>query len=75
MHKPAQALGTDQPAQVGVPAPLQQAGLNAEPGPVSPWGYAGLAALIGLAGGMVLAPWLEKWYSRTIKHQHGGRHD
>jgi len=39
MHSPAQALGTDQAALTTVPAApqLQQAGLNAEPSPVSPW--------------------------------------
>jgi predicted CXXCH cytochrome family protein len=39
-----------------------------EPQPVSPVGFAALAGLIGLAGGMVLAPWLERWYQRTVKH-------
>ncbi|HEY5983715.1 MAG TPA: cytochrome c3 family protein [Anaerolineales bacterium] len=77
MHSPASALGTDQPVSVNVPGAqqLQQAGLNAEPAPVSPWGYAGLAALIGLAAGMVLAPWLEKWYSRATRRHHGGGDD
>jgi hypothetical protein len=31
-------------------------------------GFSALAGLIGLAGGMVLAPWLERWYHRTVKH-------
>ena len=44
------------------------AGLTPEPGPVSPVGFAGLAALIGLAAGMVLAPWLERFYHRAVKH-------
>jgi hypothetical protein len=51
---------------------VQQAGLTATPMPVSPIGYAGLAALVGLAAGMVLAPWLEKWYRKLGKKQHGG---
>jgi len=25
--------------------------------------------MIGLAGGMVLAPWLERWYRRLSKHE------
>jgi hypothetical protein len=33
-------------------------------------GYAGLAGLVGLAAGMVLAPWLERFYHRVSKHQH-----
>lgn len=32
------------------------------PSPASPYGYASLAGLLGLAGGMVLAPWLGKAY-------------
>jgi hypothetical protein len=39
-----------------------------QPEPVSPIGFAALAALLGLAGGMVLAPWLERWYQKTVKH-------
>lgn len=74
MHGPAQARGTDEPGRVSSAAQqLQQAGLNAEPSPVSPWGYAGLAALIGLAAGMVLAPWLEKWYARAVRLPRGGK--
>ena len=75
MHSPAEALGTDQPPlTLSSPSQqLQQAGLNAKPSPVSPWGYAGLAALIGLAAGMVLAPWLERWYSRAVRHPRGGK--
>jgi predicted CXXCH cytochrome family protein len=75
MHGPAQARQTDEPGRIisGSPQQLQQAGLNAKPSPVSPWGYAGLAALIGLAAGMVLAPWLEKWYSRAVRHPRGGQ--
>jgi hypothetical protein len=39
-----------------------------EPDPVSPMGFSAMAGFIGLAGGMVLAPWLERWYHRTVKH-------
>jgi hypothetical protein len=39
-----------------------------EPEPVSPLGFAALAGLLGLAGGMVLAPWLERWYHKAVKH-------
>jgi hypothetical protein len=28
-----------------------------------------MAGLIGLAMGMVLAPWLERWYHRTVKQE------
>ena len=44
------------------------ASVTPEPDPVSPIGFSALAGLLGLAGGMVLAPWLERWYQRTVKH-------
>jgi predicted CXXCH cytochrome family protein len=46
---------------------VELASVTPEPGPVSPVGFAGLAALIGLAAGMVLAPWLERFYLRAVK--------
>ena len=44
--------------------------VTADPSPVSPVGYAGLAGLVGLAAGMVLAPWLERFYHRVSKPHH-----
>jgi predicted CXXCH cytochrome family protein len=74
MHSAAQAIGTNNPAAVTLPQEQQarQAGLAPHPSPVSPFGYAGLAALIGLAGGMVMAPWLEKWYTKAVKRDRRG---
>lgn len=61
---PASASGEATPsAPVAEPTPVTQ-----EPTPVSPLGYAGLASLMGLAAGMVLAPWLERFYHRVAKH-------
>ncbi len=74
MHSQSDAVQGSQPASaVSAKAlPLQQAGLSPAPSPVSPMGYAGLAALVGLAAGMILAPWLEKWYRRATARPHGG---
>jgi len=47
---------------------LKLASVTPEPEPVGPMGFSALAGLIGLAGGMVLAPWLERWFHRTVKH-------
>lgn len=71
MHAPGEAVaaaailtehvgGTPTP----IPTPVATAipPVSSEPAPVSPFGFAGIAALIGLAGGMVLAPWLERAY-------------
>lgn len=38
-----------------------------KPAPVSPIGFAGMAGLLGLAAGMVLAPWLERAYQNYVK--------
>ncbi len=38
-----------------------------DPKPVSPVGFALFAALIGLAGGIVLAPWLERGFRRVAR--------
>jgi predicted CXXCH cytochrome family protein len=74
MHSAAQ--GSQGTTPVSIPAAnvqqVQQAGLSPAPTPVSPIGYAGLAALVGLAAGMVMAPWLEKWYHRAAKRPQGG---
>jgi predicted CXXCH cytochrome family protein len=43
--------------------------VTSQPSPVSPAGFAGLAALLGLAGGMVLSPWLERFYRRLSKEE------
>jgi len=61
MHDPADAAHADENQ------PMQLASLSPEPDPVSPIGFSLMAGLIGLAGGMVLAPWLEKWLHRQIK--------
>jgi predicted CXXCH cytochrome family protein len=43
-----------------------------QPLPVSPLGFAAMAGLLGLAAGMVLAPWLERSYKHLTK---GGKND
>ncbi len=75
MHSAANATGVTPPVtQAAVqPQEVKQAGLTAAPSPVSPVGYAALAALIGLAAGMVTAPWLEKLYTRAIRRERGAR--
>jgi hypothetical protein len=34
-----------------------------------------MAGVLGLAGGMVLAPWLERWYHCTVKHNREEDHE
>jgi predicted CXXCH cytochrome family protein len=54
---------------------MQLASITPEPAPVSPLGFSALAGLLGLAGGMVLAPWLERWYQRNVKHDREDKND
>ncbi|HET9911402.1 MAG TPA: cytochrome c3 family protein [Anaerolineales bacterium] len=62
---PVEASG---PASIEPAKEVKAASVTPEPQPISPIGFSVLAGLIGLAGGMVLAPWLERWYHRTVKH-------
>ena len=82
MHADGDAISTHEAADISVVEPvieptaaLEMSSIVPEPTPVSPLGYAGLAALIGLAAGMVLAPWLERWYRLVLKKSEDVRHD
>jgi predicted CXXCH cytochrome family protein len=78
MHSPTDAKapeGVIEPVSVEPMTEVKQASITPEPQPVSPMGFAVLAGLIGLAGGMVLAPWLERWYKRVVKHNHEEDHE
>ena len=82
MHANGEASPTNEAANISAVEPtveptpaVEMASIVSEPTPVSPIGYAGLAALIGLAAGMVLAPWLERWYRLVLKKSEEVRHD
>lgn len=45
-------------------ASVESLAVTSEPVPVSPVGFTTLSGLIGVAFGVVLAPWLERWQSR-----------
>jgi hypothetical protein len=81
MHAPGQAVAAaaikvEDAGGTPTPAPTAPATAIApvtnQPMPVSPVGFASMAGLLGLAGGMVLAPWLERLYRRYIKD---GKHE
>jgi len=73
MHAPGQAVAaaaeetggtaTPEPSPVVSPVPP----VSNDPAPVSPLGFAGMASVVGLAFGMVLAPWLERGYRHLSK--------
>ena len=71
MHSPTEAISikeTTLPIPAEPSAEVKPASVVPEPDPVSPIGFSAMAGLLGLAGGMVLAPWLERWYQRAVKH-------
>ena len=50
--------------QAGVVPPMEE-NLHTEPAEVSPVGFGILGTLVGVAFGMLLAPWLERWYKKV----------
>ena len=42
---------------------------SSDPAPVSPVGYSALVGIFGLAGGMILTPWLERLYKRIREEE------
>jgi predicted CXXCH cytochrome family protein len=68
MHSPTEAVNTKEST---VPVPVEPVAkiklTSTTPEAVSPLGFSAMAGLIGLASGTVLAPWLERWYRRTVK--------
>ncbi len=82
MHAPGQAVaaaaikieeagGTATPEPTAVVTPVPP--VTNAPAPVSPFGYAMMAGMIGLAGGMILMPWLDRAYHKYIVK--GGKHE
>jgi predicted CXXCH cytochrome family protein len=68
------SVSAAEPTHEATPA-LEISSIVPEPTPVSPLGYAGLAVLVGLAAGMVLAPWLERWYRFVMQKDEEVNHD
>jgi predicted CXXCH cytochrome family protein len=77
MHSPTEAKAPEgTTASVSEPVvEVSHSPITTEPEPVSPMGFSALAGVIGLAGGMVLAPWLERWYRRTLKRENEEDHE
>ena len=49
--------------------------VSPSPAPVSPLGFAGITALIGIAAGMLMAPWLERGFRLVLKKSSEVHHD
>ncbi len=70
MHDPGSIHNVNPtPATLDPMASVEKLQVTAAPSPVGPLGFALLSALVGMASGMVLAPWLERWYRRLNKNR------
>ena len=70
MHSPTEAKAPEEaaaPVSAVQTVEIPTVSVTPEPEPVSPMGFSAMAGMIGLAGGMVLAPWLERWFHRSVK--------
>ncbi len=65
MHDPTE-VHLDEPTEpiVDAMASAETAGVSVDPSPISPIYYALLSALIGMAFGLIVSPWIEKWYHK-----------
>jgi hypothetical protein len=53
-------------------ASVETLSVVATPKPASPLGFAVLAGLIGLAAGVVIAPWLERFQNKGTRDREQG---
>jgi len=65
MHDPTD-VHLDEPSKpvIDAMASVETAGVSLDPSPVNPIYYALLSALIGMAFGLLVSPWIEKWYKK-----------
>lgn len=65
MHDPVAVHEEEPPAENLDPmASVETSSVLAAPRPVNPFGFALLAGLVGLAAGVVLAPWIERFQNK-----------
>ncbi len=68
MHEPidVHANNPEQPSdpQLDAMASAANLGVSVDPDPISPIYYALISALVGMAFGLLVAPWIERWYHR-----------
>ena len=54
----SEAASTD---ELDAMASVEHVSVVAEPEPVSPIGFTTIAGMVGVAFGIIIAPWLERW--------------
>jgi len=70
MHDPVAVHTNDLPLEPDAMASAANIGVSLDPGPISPIYYALLSALVGMAFGLLVAPWIERWYHRLDVRDH-----
>lgn len=75
IHNPvdpnAQAVEDVEP-KLDAMASATNMGVSVDPEPISPIYYALLSALVGMAFGLLVAPWIERWYHRLDNRDRAG---
>ena len=67
LHDPEEVHPTEPVnEQLDALASVEQASVIAEPAPVSPIGFSTVAGMVGVALGIIIAPWLERWRQRVM---------
>lgn len=65
MHDPSQVHAQGGAEDITRPEESRETqGISIEPDPVNPISFALLSALIGMAAGLLLAPWIQEWYHK-----------
>jgi predicted CXXCH cytochrome family protein len=59
---------TEDIVQAGLAIPEEEA-IVAEPSKAGPLGFTVIGTLVGMAAGMILAPWLENWFKRIREEE------
>lgn len=67
MHYPVDRVPSEEMPVAPMSSVLESSVVQEEPNPTSPVGFALLAGFVGMAFGMILAPWSERWYRRINK--------
>jgi predicted CXXCH cytochrome family protein len=70
MHDPVEVHAESQEpvTDLDAMASATNMGVNVDPDPISPIYYALLSALVGMAFGLLVAPWIERWYHRLDRN-------
>jgi predicted CXXCH cytochrome family protein len=77
IHGPSQVSTEEEIAEAEVEEVAEVDALHAveatvvstDPQPGNPLGFAVIAGLVGMAGGMILSPWLERWYRKLNRKE------